>query len=661
MYKKLSRNDRYFLLGVITFIGVLSAGIVMAGSILPTPGQKPEITSVKIITVTDSSAKSIPLPPRKPKKEFSFFKGGLFSSETPTKAEAKTKTVSVQDAVINDDKFFPDKQARLYKEIFDLQHKGKMSDADAKIDQLNNSILMGHVLANRYLHPTAYKASYTELAGWMKKYADHPQAAQIHKLALTRKPRKSGALVSPVKAKKISGNLGAVSKRGKTYRTTKTRTIPQEAKVAAFKKDIKNQLRKNQPTVALNILNSDYTMKFIDSVEYDRLLSDIAAGYLFVNKLDQASSLANKAYRRSGAKAPLSGWVKGLVHWQRGQYQSAAYGFEKAAGSSYSSGWMVSASAYWASRANMRAGNVQKVTKWLDVASTYPRTFYGLIATRALGHKTEFDWSVPEISRAYKKNIEDTTHGRRATALIKVNETSLAEAELRNINFRKDAETKKSLMAYASYYKLPALSMQLGNAIKNEKGLLYDAALYPDTSWAPKTGYKIDRALLHAIMRQESRFKTDAQNPSGATGLMQLMPATANYITGKEIYHLASGQHQLKAPSVNLELGQTYIKTLLEHPAVGNDLLSLAIAYNAGPGNLSKWKRERRNVQDPLLFIETIPFHETRAFVERVMSNYWIYRMRYDQDTPSLDAVAQGKWAQYAAQDIHLQQIAAAY
>ncbi|HPF77678.1 MAG TPA: lytic transglycosylase domain-containing protein, partial [Alphaproteobacteria bacterium] len=85
--------------------------------------------------------------------------------------------------------------------------------------------------------------------------------------------------------------------------------------------------------------------------------------------------------------------------------------------------------------------------------------------------------------------------------------------------------------------------------------------------------------------------------------------------------------------------------------AVGQDLLSLAIAYNAGPGNLAKWKEERAHIEDPLLFIETIPFNETRAFVERVLSNYWIYRIRLDQKTPSLDAVAKGQWARYAAQD----------
>ena len=215
-------------------------------------------------------------------------------------------------------------------------------------------------------------------------------------------------------------------------------------------------------------------------------------------------------------------------------------------------------------------------------------------------------------------------------------------------------------MAFVVENKLPALSMQLGNAFKNTNGELYDVALYPDTAWQPQSGYKIDKALIHAIVRQESRFQTAAQNPSGATGLMQLMPRTANYVAGVDIYDKAIGKYKLKDPAVNLELGQTYVHDLLNHRAVGQDLLSLAIAYNAGPGNLSKWKRERSHIKDPLMFIETIPFHETRAFVERVLSNYWIYRMRFNQETPTLDAVAEGDWARYAAQDESLKKLATA-
>jgi len=70
-------------------------------------------------------------------------------------------------------------------------------------------------------------------------------------------------------------------------------------------------------------------------------------------------------------------------------------------------------------------------------------------------------------------------------------------------------------------------------------------------------------------------------------------------------------------------------------------------AWNAGPGNLAKWMKSVKHQDDSLLFIESIPSKETRNFVERTLTNYWIYRQRFEQATHSLDAVAAGKWPIY--------------
>ena len=101
-------------------------------------------------------------------------------------------------------------------------------------------------------------------------------------------------------------------------------------------------------------------------------------------------------------------------------------------------------------------------------------------------------------------------------------------------------------------------------------------------------------------------------------------------------------------PQTNLELGQAYLQQLLKAPSVDNNLLSLLVAYNAGPGNLAKWRNQWRDVMDPLLFIELLPSSETRKYVERVLSNYWIYRLRDDLTTPTLDAVVAGTPVKYA-------------
>ena len=105
-------------------------------------------------------------------------------------------------------------------------------------------------------------------------------------------------------------------------------------------------------------------------------------------------------------------------------------------------------------------------------------------------------------------------------------------------------------------------------------------------------------------------------------------------------------------PSINVTLGQRYLMTLLDSRHVKQDLLHLAVAYNAGLGNLRQWKRSMDYDNDPLLFIESFPALETRLFVERVMANFWIYRLRFGQGTPSLDALAADRWPAYESLDM---------
>ena len=79
-------------------------------------------------------------------------------------------------------------------------------------------------------------------------------------------------------------------------------------------------------------------------------------------------------------------------------------------------------------------------------------------------------------------------------------------------------------------------------------------------------------------------------------------------------------------------------------------LFLMAAAWNGGPGNLNKWRRNIDDMNDALFFIESLPSRETRIFIERVLTNLWIYRDRLGQDAPSLDAVASGAWPSYFAQ-----------
>jgi soluble lytic murein transglycosylase-like protein len=185
----------------------------------------------------------------------------------------------------------------------------------------------------------------------------------------------------------------------------------------------------------------------------------------------------------------------------------------------------------------------------------------------------------------------------------------------------------------------------------------FDAALYPVPPWRPQKGFQIDRALIFAFMRQESSFDPLAKSPDGARGLMQLMPRTAASLDKNRGFK-GRQRDELYDPSLNMSLGQRYLSQLLRSRRVGNDVLRLAAAYNAGPGNLGRWERRMDYSDDPLLFIETLPVLETRLFVERVLTNLWIYRQRFGQAAPTLLALASGRWPTYRALDQRALQVA---
>lgn len=620
---------------------VFSTGEARANTAVPLPLNKPLITDVAQI-VEPSSA--IPVPLSKPDFSRPALSVLLGFGQAPVPGKKPMRSSS---APLEDD------DALLYRKIFAYQATGEWDRADELMTGLRDLRLRGHILFQRYMHPTGYKADFGELASWMDNYADHPGADKIYKLARKRIPANyEGSLREPVESRGINGYLEILSDRNKVYRSPLQRTQVQLDEISRLNKEIDRDLAKGSPEAAQKKLDHDPARKLLDEAEYDELRAQIANRYFVEGKPAKARELALESARRSGAQVPLAGWVGGLVAWQQGDYKAAAPLFELTANSPYSSEWTVAAGAYWASRAHMRAGRSQEVTYWLRRAATHPRTFYGLIATRALGWDFDFNWTMPTYTAEHKKLLMQYPGARRAMLLVEAGQFHLAEQELGRLDPKASPKLTEALLAFANRAGLPSYAMRLASSITAPSGRLYDAALYPMLPWTPQSGFKVDRALIHALIRQESRFNPMAESGSGATGLMQLMPATASFISGKREYRSREGRHSLKDPQVNLDIGQRYVEDLLRQDLISTELFSLVIAYNAGPGNLKKWKDAYQSMQDdPLLFVESIPMGETRAFVERVMANYWIYRLRMEQPTPTLDAVAEGEWAHYIRLD----------
>ena len=616
---------------------------------VPKPGIKPENLNVKQSEDVRLASLNKPLPSKKP---------SLTSQEKPqaTTISKAPETFQKQKRFVNQSKSLKalsSEDVERYKNIFVLQKQGKMKQADALIAKLDDNRLYGYALHQRYLHPTAYKSSFSELRNWLDKYSDHIGAQRIYNLAEKKRPRGNNVVLKQPDTKiKIRRRGEPTMKPGEYYVSARNRSNIESTKVRSLQKQISKAVNAGQTKTAYSLLNNA-GKDLLDTVEYDLLRAKIAAGTLYQGNWKQAKSLAEASAKRSGLHAPLASWVAGIVAWQDEDYTNAANFFESVSRSSYASSWTKSAGAYWAARSHMRRGDVKSVSIWLRRAASSPRTFYGLIATRALGENFAFNWGKTSFAREDHMALSRDSRGARAIALVQIGQTQKGQDELLRIDIQGKPVLQNALVSFANYTRMPAVAMRLGALESANQGHYYDSALYPLSPWQPRSGYKVDPALIHAIMRQESRFNPSAKSPSGARGLMQLMPATAKSLTHEKSF-------DMNDPAKNLELGQRYLLQLLSSPHVDNDLLSLLIAYNAGPGNLSKWRNRWSRIQDPLLFIELLPSAETRAYVERVLSNYWIYRFRDQKQTPTLDAVVAGTPVKLATRESVLIQTASA-
>jgi len=409
--------------------------------------------------------------------------------------------------------------------------------------------------------------------------------------------------------------------------------------------------QRRQLTQATKYISRKNIQRTLGRTGVDLARTHIASGWFFHGDGKRAYTLAHAAAKRSGTRLPYAHWIAGLSAYRLGKYTEAADHFETVALSSKITGFDHAAAAFWAARANMTGQRPDRVSRWLEMAAGQPRSFYGIIARRWLGEKSPFDWQPPVLTRERLEHVTTENSGRRALALLEAGLNVRAGRELRFLAGSKNTELTQSLIALADKLSLPMVSYRAGAALIGNSDTLPAVALYPLPEWKPREGFRVDRALIFAFMRQESAFNVRARSSVGARGLMQLMPATAGFIAQRRFR--GKQRNQLYDPALNISLGQKYILHLLENNHIDGDLLLLAAAYNGGPGNLKKWQRRARKgaYTDALMFIESIPARETRIFIERVLSNLWMYRERLGEPAPSLDALAAGERPVYIAVD----------
>ncbi len=291
--------------------------------------------------------------------------------------------------------------------------------------------------------------------------------------------------------------------------------------------------------------------------------------------------------------------------------------------------------AYWAGRSAETNGNSEIAHKWYVVAAKYPTSFYGQMATEKIGEKLLFIPRHPSPLEMDEVNYKNSELVKVAYLFHLIGEHRFASEFLRQAIRQSGTTGERYLIAHLGL-KLgrPDYSIVAAKESAKMYGNIFPRALYPTLKSMKDTRGNIIRkpeaALIHAIIMQESIFNSTARSPAGALGLMQLMPATAREVAGKEKYRY-NKKRLTSSSAYNVTLGSAYLESMIgQHD--GSYILAIA-AYNGGPGNVRKWvkangdPRKMKDIEDVVDWLELIPFNETRNYVQRVLEHLQLYRM----------------------------------
>ncbi len=526
----------------------------------------------------------------------------------------------------------------LYSRLIALQKDGNMKQAIREMGRIQNPLLTGHLLAQRYLHPTAWRSSYKELSGWLAKYNDHPDASRIYWLAKRRKPKNAKAPKSP-KPGYLNGygQAGGGGYLPRIPARIEGRASP--TRTASVARSVRRAIRRGWPSGALDILDKPENRRYLTNDEEGQLRGEVAHAYFIFGVDAKAIRQARYAIANGRDHADLAYWAGGLAAWRSGQIDLAGSFFRSLTELKDVSPGRRSAAAFWAYRVEMHQGRPVEAIAYLELAARQIDSFYGVVARHALGQKINVSFDLPPVEDSFVDWLLARPGGQRLFALLQLGETHAAEREMRYLWMEMPENYKLEVMRFAAENGMAGLSFRVAEIIRKDTGVSWYGALYPHPQF--DFDYDIDEALVWAISRQESGFNPRAKSRAKAAGLMQLMPATASFIARDRGFR-GRKRHQLFDPEVNLRLGQDYIQHLLAEPLVESSLVRLLAAYNGGPGNLRKWLNKVDHQDDPFLLVESMPARETRYYVKHVISNLGMYRQRFGQEAPALSGLAAG-------------------
>lgn len=295
---------------------------------------------------------------------------------------------------------------------------------------------------------------------------------------------------------------------------------------------------------------------------------------------------------------------------------------------------------YFRGKALQRLGRVAEAkAAWLEVVRADPLGYASLQALnrlRELGALAEavavLEDAQPEPASASSRAHMDARTRAVLFARLGLGEQASQELEFAGIQGWPAAEVLDQAGLYAEGQRIVA---SMGSTWRREpphagnrkRWELAHPRPFEDVVAAEQRRHGVPNLLAYAVMQTESRFDPGVTSWAGARGLIQLMPATAKMVA--ESAGLQIKSEDLYNPERNLDLGLRYLSGLVQRYGGGDAAVPLAVpSYNAGPGAVSRWLKER-GAWDLDLFIEAIPYDETRHYTQSVLGRWWAYRWLY--------------------------------
>lgn len=293
-----------------------------------------------------------------------------------------------------------------------------------------------------------------------------------------------------------------------------------------------------------------------------------------------------------------------------------------------------SRAAYWAGRAAESLQEKILENHWYEKAAKYVTTFYGQQALKKLKKPLHFKLKTfNSIPLAKRKAFESRSLIKAIYLLNEINMHDQLAMVLDYLAEQAKTEEERGLVLELTEKVAPQLRVPIARTLLRKGDVLYKAA-YP--SIFIKSNYlgphlkRVGKPFILSIIRKESGFKPNTRSSANAIGLMQIRPFTADSIIKENNLPPIKGSWDtlLEHPETNLKLGCLYLEMLLEE--YEGSLILAAAAYNSGPGNLEKWLKTygdpRDPSMDPVAWIETLPYGETRNYIHRVLEAYEIYK-----------------------------------